>query len=342
MNWTVILVAQAVLTIASAAVLYRLLRNKLQALRTVMDDLRSRQKEIIAKIRKVRTEPRIASNAASAPAAPATPAQRPPAKPGDIVTLTIDAKASTLTQVKADGTSSTGPLFSPESYERISDQWLRVGWGLGSWYTFTWFGRPILSLPEDLIRMQEVIYALQPDYVVETGVAHGGSLVFYASLFEALGKGRIIGIDIKILPEDIEAIRNHPLSKRIEFMIGSSTDPANVSNIKGRIPAGSKVLVVLDSDHSKAHVAAELEAYHDMVTPGSYIVATDGIISLFHDIPGTGQPEWVHDNATEAAREFAARHPEFVIEQPAWAQNRSLGLQHNVTHWPGAWLKRLN
>ena len=252
----------------------------------------------------------------------------------------LDSTAGTLTHHKADGSAVTLPLFSPEGYEALSNQWMRVGWGLGSWATFTWYGRPIQALPEDLVRMQEVIFALQPDYIVETGVALGGSLAFYASLFEVIGKGRIIGIDIAILPEHKAAIEAHPLYRRMEVIEGSSIDPGIVSDVKRRIPAGAKVLVVLDSDHTKAHVAAELEAYHDLVTPGSYIVATDGIISLLHDVPGSGRPEWVYDNASEAAKEFAARHPEFVIEQPAWPFNCS-ALQRNVTHWPSGWLKRV-
>ena len=256
--------------------------------------------------------------------------------------LTLDTKANSLSQTAEDGSVRDLPLFSREAYELISEQWMRLGWGLGSWHAYTWYGRPILGFPEDLMRMQEVIFRLQPDYVVETGVKHGGSLVFYASLFEAMGKGRIIGVDIEILPEDLQALREHHLSHRIDVLVGSSVDPAIVSEVKRRVPADAKVvLVVLDSDHCKAHVAAELEAYHDIVTTGSYIVATDGIISLMHDVPGIGRPEWATDNATEAAKDFLDEHSDFILETPAWPFNKSQGLKQTLTYWPGAWLKHV-
>ncbi len=206
-------------------------------------------------------------------------------------------------------------------------------------YTFTWMARPLIQLPEDVLRIQEVIFTLKPDYIVETGVAHGGSLVLYASLFEAMGHGRVIGVDIEIRPHNRQAIETHPLFKRIELVEGSSTAPEIVANVKSRIPAGAVVLVILDSNHTKAHVAAELRCYHDLVTPGSYIVATDGVMSEVADTP-RGQSGWVKDNPTQAARDFAAKHPEFVIEQPRWLFDES-NLTKNITHWPGAYLRRL-
>jgi cephalosporin hydroxylase len=101
---------------------------------------------------------------------------------------------------------------------------------------------------------------------------------------------------------------------------------------------GETVLVILDSNHTKEHVAAELESYAPLVTKDSYIVATDGVMELVHDVPRAGA-DWKRDNPSEAAREFAARHPEFVLEQPAWPFNES-ELRRNVTHWPDAWLRR--
>jgi len=123
--------------------------------------------------------------------------------------LIIDTAARTLTT--ADGASErTQPLYSKEAWEAISLQWVRVGWSLGAYYNFSWFGRPILQLPEDLVRLQEVVYSLQPDVIVETGVYRGGSMMFHASLCQALGKGRVIGIDQRIPPADREAIERHP------------------------------------------------------------------------------------------------------------------------------------
>jgi cephalosporin hydroxylase len=170
-------------------------------------------------------------------------------------------------------------------------------------------------------------------------VAHGGSLILYASLFKAMGKGRVIGVDIEIRPHNREGIETHELGGLITLIEGSSTAPSTLEQVRSHLKPGETVLVILDSDHSKGHVAAELEAYQALVTPGSYIVATDGIMKDLHDVP-RGRPEWTWDHPTAAAAEFAQAHPEFVLEQPAWLFNES-GLSRNLTHWPGAYLRRL-
>ncbi len=251
--------------------------------------------------------------------------------------LTLDTKTKTLTVDEA-GQTQTMELYSKNAFEMISRQWVRVGWNQKYQYTFSWMGRPVIQLPEDLVRMQEVIYQTKPDVIIETGVAHGGSLIFYSSLCKAMEKGRVIGIDIEIRAHNRAAIEGHPLSDRITLVEGSSTAPDVVTQVKSLVKSGETVLVILDSNHSYAHVTDELEAYAELVTPGSYIVATDGIMHDLTDVP-RGQPEWASDNPTRAARDFAARHTEFVLERPGWPFNES-ELEHNVTHWPGAWLKR--
>lgn len=252
--------------------------------------------------------------------------------------LIIDTDQKALT-LEDGGRSESVPLYSRRAFELISRQWVRIGWDQKYPYTFTWLGRPVIQLPEDLLRIQEVLVALGPDVVVETGVAHGGSLIFYASLMEVLGKGRVIGVDIEIRPDNRRAIEDHPLAGRISLIEGSSVDPAVLEAVRSRIGPADSVLVLLDSDHSKAHVAAELEAYAPLVTPGSYIVATDGIMEDLHDTP-RGRSDWGENNPAAAAREFARRHPEFALGQPRWSFNES-GLAENVTHWPDAWLRRL-
>jgi len=251
--------------------------------------------------------------------------------------LIIDTEAATLTTEENGQQRSTG-LYSKEAFEAISRQWVRVGWDQKYQYSFSWMGRPVIQLPEDMIRMQEVIYQIKPDVIIETGVAHGGSLIFYSSLCKAMEKGRVIGIDIEIRPHNRAAIEAHPLNDRITLVEGSSTSPEIVSHVKSQVAPGEAVLIILDSNHTYAHVYDELEAYADLVTLGSYIVATDGIMFDLADVP-RGKAEWATDNPTWAARDFAAKHPEFVIEQPAWPFNES-ELSQNVTHWPGAWLKR--
>jgi cephalosporin hydroxylase len=253
--------------------------------------------------------------------------------------IQIDTDASTLCVEGADGVRRDLPLYSREAFEEVSRLWLKVGWNEKYPYTFTWFGRPVIQLPEDVLRTQEVIYRLQPDVIIETGVAHGGSLVLYASLCKAMGRGRVVGIDIEIRPHNRKAIEAHELSPLITLVEGSSIDPQIVKQVASFVREGEKVLVILDSNHTRDHVAAELEAYSPLVTPGSYIVATDGSMELLHDVP-RGQAGWITDNPSAAARDFAARHPEFVLEQPAWPFNESQ-LRENITHWPDAWLRRL-
>lgn len=250
--------------------------------------------------------------------------------------LIIDTTAKTLTRESegADGTQQM-PLYGKEAFELLSLQWLKVGWDQKYVYTFSWMGRPVIQLPEDMIRTQEVIYRVKPDVIVETGVAHGGSLIFYASLLTAMGRGRVVGVDIEIRPHNRAAIEAHEMFPKITLIEGSSTAPEVVARAKSLVRPGETVLVLLDSNHTKAHVTAELEAYHDLVTPGSYIVATDGSMRDLHDVP-RGNPEWTWDHP---AAEFAERHSEFVLEQPAWPFNES-ALTENITHWPGAWLRR--
>jgi cephalosporin hydroxylase len=199
-------------------------------------------------------------------------------------------------------------------------------------------GRPVIQLPEDMIRIQEVIYEVQPDVILETGVAHGGSLVFYATLCKAMERGRVIGIDIEIRPHNRAAIEAHELKPYITLIEGSSTAEPTLEAARSLIVPGERVLVILDSCHTKDHVARELAAYADFVTTGSYLVATDGVMRDVHDVP-RGTDSWSWDNPAEAASEFAAAHPEFALENPAWPFNES-EMTEPVTHWPGAWLRR--
>ncbi|HLK88477.1 MAG TPA: CmcI family methyltransferase [Polyangia bacterium] len=251
--------------------------------------------------------------------------------------LSIDTDEKRLT-VERDGVSAEHPLYSAKAFSELSEAWVKVGWGVKYIYGFTWMGRPIIQLPDDLVRIQEVIYRVRPDVVIETGVAHGGSLIFYASLFKAMGKGRVIGVDIEIRPHNRKAIESHELSSYITLVEGSSTDPAIVKQVSALLRPGEKALVILDSNHTKKHVADELRAYAPLVSSGSYLVATDGVMQILHDVP-RGKPEWVDDNPTAAAAEFAQAHAEFVLEEPPFPFNEG-EVTERVTHWPGAYLRR--
>src|SRR5262249_30538310 len=236
-----------------------------------------------------------------------------------LMRIVIDTADATL--VTADGQRLD--LYGKAAFELVSQLWLKLSWNQKYSYTFTWLGRPIIQHPEDLVRLQEVIVNLRPDVVIETGIAHGGSLVLYASLLKAMGiAGRVVGVDVEIPPHNRRAIETHVLAPYITLIEGDSAAPEVVRKVGACLRPGDTVMVILDSSHAKAHVAAELEAYAPLVTPGSYIVATDGIMGTVHDAP-RGRPGWAHDNPTQAAVEFAARHPEFVIEEPDWRFNES-------------------
>lgn len=259
--------------------------------------------------------------------------------PHAIMKVNIDTEAGQI-QFERDGAQQTVPLYSTESFELLSDLWSKVAWNQKYTYTFTWMGIPTVQLPEDVMRLQEVIWRVQPDVIIECGVAHGGGVIMYASWLKAMGKGRVIGVEVEFRGNHKEQIEQHLMGDRIELVVGSSIDPATVQKVKGMIKPGEKVMVILDSNHSKAHVAAELEAYHDIVSRDSYIVATDGCMEFLYDVP-RGKPEWKDDNPSSAAREFAARHPEFVIDNPKPEFNES-ELTRTLTHWPDAWLRRVS
>lgn len=251
--------------------------------------------------------------------------------------LTLDTDARRLT-VENDGRTETLPLYSAPAFSALSWAWVKVGWGVKYTYGFSWMGRPMIQLPDDMIRIQEVIYRVKPDVLIETGVAHGGSLMFYATLFKAMGKGRVVGVDIEIRPHNRRAIEAHELKPYITLVEGSSIDRRTVEQVERLVEPGETVMVVLDSNHSKQHVAGELDAYGPLVTAGSYIVATDGVMRTVHDLP-RGKPEWLDDNPAAAAAEFAQRHPEFSLEEPPFPFNEG-EVTERVTHWPGAYLRR--
>lgn len=252
--------------------------------------------------------------------------------------LTIDMDEKRVVH-ETDGEQKTLDLYSKEAFDLLTRTWVKVGWGMKYSYTFAWMGRPIIQLPEDMVRMQEVIYQIKPDVIIETGIAHGGSLIFYASLCKAMERGRVIGVDIEIRPHNRAAIEAHALFPFITLIEGSSIAPEIAAQVALQIQTGETVLVILDSNHTKQHVLDELETYAGLVTPGSYIVATDGIMKDLIGAPHA-QPDWSENNPYTAAREFLLAHPEFQQEQPPWPFNESNGLTENVTYWPGAWLRR--
>ena len=236
-------------------------------------------------------------------------------------------------------------LYSPAGFRILSDAWVKVGWDQKHMYSFTWLGRPIIQIPDDAFRIQEVIYQVKPDVILETGIAHGGSLIFSASLCKAMGKGRVIGVDVEIRRHNREAIEAHELFPLITMIEADAVAPATFEQVSSLIAPGETVLVILDSCHSYEHVLKELRLYNPLVAMGSYIVATDGSQAYLHDTPRAqaeypDSANWPQDNPLRAAEEFAAEHPDFEIVEPGFPFNEGT-IDFRITHWPSAYLRRV-
>ena len=188
-------------------------------------------------------------------------------------------------------------------------------------YHFSWMGRPIIQCPQDMIAMQELIWSVRPDVIIETGIAHGGSILYYASLFELVGHGEVIGIDIDIRPHNREAIEAHPMSHRVSMIQGSSIDPALVDSVRERV-AGKKVLVVLDSNHTHEHVLEELRLYAPLVSVGSYCVVMDTVVEDMPEDAFPDRPWGKGDNPKTAVWAYLKENDSFEID--ASVQNKLL------------------
>jgi cephalosporin hydroxylase len=207
-------------------------------------------------------------------------------------------------------------------------------------YNFAWLGRPIIQYPQDIVAMQELIWALQPDLIIETGIAHGGSLILWASLLElnaACGGpqgARAIGIDIDIRAHNRAAIEAHPMVKRITMIEGSSLDSSVIAQVEGAAAGRDRVLVCLDSNHTHAHVLAELEAYAPFTSVGSYCVVFDTVIEELPEGTFPDRPWGPGDNPGTAVREYLRSHSEFEID-------RRMDDKLLVSAAPGGYLKRI-
>ncbi|MGH2645988.1 MAG: cephalosporin hydroxylase family protein [Ginsengibacter sp.] len=201
-------------------------------------------------------------------------------------------------------------------------------------YNFTWMGRPIIQYPQDMIAMQELIWAIKPDLIIETGIAHGGSLIYYASLLELIGKGEVLGIDIDIRKHNREKIEEHPMFKRIHMLEGSSVTDEMVENVKPFAKDKNTILVCLDSNHTHEHVLAELNFYAPFVTFGSYIVVFDTIVE---DLPERYLPDrfWsIGNNPKTAVHEFLKHNNDFEID-------KSIDNKLLISVNPDGYLKRI-
>ncbi|MDD3312400.1 cephalosporin hydroxylase family protein [Pseudodesulfovibrio sp.] len=200
-------------------------------------------------------------------------------------------------------------------------------------YRFSWLGRPIIQRPQDILAMQELIWSVRPDLVVETGIARGGSMVFYASMLELLGgDGIVVGVDVDIREHNGKAIREHPMAGRIRMIQGSSVDPDVVARVRELAKGRKRIMVCLDSLHTEAHVLAELAAYADLVTEGSYLVVFDTVIEDMPEDSFPDRPWGVGDNPRTAVAKFLRTTDRFVVDEEL--ENRLI-----VTVAPGGYLK---
>lgn len=208
-------------------------------------------------------------------------------------------------------------------------------------YYFTWMGRPIIQYPQDMVVLQELIMSVHPDLIIETGIAHGGSLIFSASMLELLDcfapdariKREVVGIDIDIRAHNRAAIEAHPMYRRITMLEGSSVAPEIVQEVYKIAQSHSNIMVLLDSCHTHEHVLSELELYSPLVSLGSYLVAYDTIVE-FEDKTHEDRPWGKGNNPYTAVQQFLGQHPEFQVDESI--ENKSV-----LTSCPGGWLKRI-
>jgi len=236
--------------------------------------------------------------------------------------------------------SNIQSLGQDKDLQALSRIWLREITPHKYPYNFSWMGRPIIQCPQDIMAMQELIWEVKPDLIIETGIAHGGSLIFHASMLELLaqsgyGDGQVLGIDIDIRQHNREAINAHPMSRRITMLEGSSIDEHIIAQVKKIAADKKKVLISLDSNHTHEHVLAELNAYAGLTSVGSYCVVFDTAIEDMPDSFFENRPWGAGNNPKTAVHEFIAQHPEFVIDRD---------IQHKllITVAPDGFLKRIS
>lgn len=181
-------------------------------------------------------------------------------------------------------------------------------------YQWNWLDLPIIQMTEDIMAAQELIWKVKPDVIVETGIAWGGSMVFYASMLELIGKGEVIGVDVVLPQDNIDKIMKYPFSKRISMIQGSSIDEDIVNQVKARIKPGQTVMLMLDSNHTHDHVLDELRMYSPLVTKDSYIIVSDTVVE---DIPAQQhrpRPWGPGDNPKTAVNAFLKETDRFVLD----------------------------
>jgi cephalosporin hydroxylase len=208
-------------------------------------------------------------------------------------------------------------------------------------YNFKWMGTSIIQYPQDMVAMQEIIYELKPDLIIETGIAHGGSIVFYASLLElnAMAGGprnaKVVGIDIDIRGHNLISLEKHSMFPRMELIEGSSVSEDIINRVYEIAKGFTKILLILDSNHTEEHVSFELDAYAKLVSVGSYCVVFDTVIEDLPDSLHSDRPWGKGNNPKTAVYKFLANNSNFVIDS-------AIDEKIQISVAPSGYLKRVN
>ena len=245
-----------------------------------------------------------------------------------------------IKEFKAEVESNIKKIAKNKSLKTHTKTWFDEANNANYSYNFSWLGRPIIQYPQDMIALQEIIWEVKPDLIIETGIAHGGSLIFSASmltLLEACGEienGQVLGIDIDIREHNKKAIEEHPMSKKITMFQGSSIDDEMIARVQEFAKQGKKVMVILDSNHTHAHVLAELRAYAHLASVGSYCCVFDTIVEDMPEDSFPNRPWGKGDNPKTAVWEYLKENDNFVIDKDI--ENKIL-----ITVAPDGYLKRI-
>lgn len=221
-----------------------------------------------------------------------------------------------IEQFKAEVAANIQGLRTDVDVQALSRIWVREIARHKYAYNYTWMGRPIIQFPQDAMAIQELIWAIKPDLIVETGIAHGGSLIFSASMLELIGgDGLVLGLDIDIRQHNREEIEKHPMAKRIKMIQGSSIDEGVAAQVHEIAKGRQRVLVILDSNHTHEHVLAELRLYSPLVTKDSYLVVFDTLVEDMPDDMINDRPWGKGNNPKTAVWQFLKENNRFVIDK---------------------------
>lgn len=254
-------------------------------------------------------------------------------------------------QFVARGAEVARSMASDPNVKALTQSWMEEVTKYDYSYHFQWMGRPVIQFPQDLVALQEIIWKVKPDLIIETGIARGGSLVFSASMLalldlseatksrglaeQSMPRRKVIGIEVDLRKHNREALEHHELAPWIEIIEGSSIDPDIVKEVLQHATNAQTVLVMLDSNHTHNHVIQELDAYSKMVSPGSYIIVFDSIVE---DMPEDFYPDrpWGPGNSPKSAiREFLGRNGGF--ESDSSIEEKLL-----ITVCSGGFLRRIS